>query len=126
MPNPNDCKETGLAWIKTHGSVLMELSQKIWEFAELGLEEYRSAQLLVDFLEAQGFSVRGTLPEFRRPLWPPGAWENRSSGSIVSTMHSPGFPRRLSPKNNPLSPELPVMGAAITFWAWAGRRQRLP
>ncbi|MCX5908607.1 MAG: amidohydrolase, partial [Deltaproteobacteria bacterium] len=51
------CKEAGLSWLNAHMQELIDLSQKIWEFAELGLEEHRSAKLLMDFLSAQGFRV---------------------------------------------------------------------
>lgn len=57
MPTPNECKEAGLSWLNAHKQELIDLSQKIWEFAELGLEEHRSAKLLMDFLSAQGFRV---------------------------------------------------------------------
>jgi aminobenzoyl-glutamate utilization protein B len=57
MPTPDECKETGLGWIKDHGKELAALSLKIWEFAELGLEEHRSSKLLRDFLSGRGFQV---------------------------------------------------------------------
>lgn len=34
-----------------------DISRKIWEYAELGFHEYRSAKLLQDTLEAEGFQV---------------------------------------------------------------------
>jgi metal-dependent amidase/aminoacylase/carboxypeptidase family protein len=33
------------------------MSDAIWSYAELGLEEYRSAKLLADGMEAAGFKV---------------------------------------------------------------------
>jgi len=57
MPEPHACKGTGLAWTEGHRNDLLELSKKIWEFPELGLEERRSSKLIVDFLSNQGFSV---------------------------------------------------------------------
>ncbi|MCX5910979.1 MAG: amidohydrolase [Deltaproteobacteria bacterium] len=57
MPNPKECKETGSSWVNAHKLELIELSQKIWEFPELGLEEHRSSKLLMDFLGKQRFTV---------------------------------------------------------------------
>lgn len=37
--------------------VLKETATKIWEFAEVGLEEYRSAELLVELCREEGFEV---------------------------------------------------------------------
>ncbi|MDP9741151.1 UNVERIFIED_ORG: aminobenzoyl-glutamate utilization protein B [Bacillus sp. B2I3] len=39
------------------GPELIEASKKIWDFAELGLKEYRSSRLLAKLLEKQGFSI---------------------------------------------------------------------
>ncbi|MEX0973789.1 MAG: M20 family metallopeptidase [Bacillota bacterium] len=37
---------------------LVDVSRKVWEFAEVGLQENRSAAVQVDFLESEGFSVK--------------------------------------------------------------------
>jgi aminobenzoyl-glutamate utilization protein B len=63
-----NCKRTGLEWIESHGTRLIQLSQKIWDYAELGLEEEKSAETLIDFLKEEGFSttksVAGIPPAF--------------------------------------------------------------
>jgi aminobenzoyl-glutamate utilization protein B len=58
MTTPDECKKTGSSWVHVRKTELIELSQKIWEFAELGLEEHRSSKLLIDFLAKQGFAIR--------------------------------------------------------------------
>jgi aminobenzoyl-glutamate utilization protein B len=46
-------------WIKNNiKELLIDVSNKIWEFAELGLEEYKSAKLLVEVLKDHEFSVQ--------------------------------------------------------------------
>jgi len=46
-------------WIKNNiKELLIDVSNKIWEFAELGLQEYKSAKLLVKVLKDHGFSVQ--------------------------------------------------------------------
>ena len=52
-----NCKKAGLEWIETYRTRMIEHSQKIWNFAELGLEEEKSAKTHVDFLTAEGFSI---------------------------------------------------------------------
>ncbi|MCL4425877.1 MAG: amidohydrolase [Firmicutes bacterium] len=49
---------TALAWLDDNGEKLSHLADRIWEWAELGLNEHRSAELLADALEAEGFSVQ--------------------------------------------------------------------
>jgi len=43
--------------IDNQSGQLIELSDQIWAFAETALREYRSAALLADYAEAQGFEV---------------------------------------------------------------------
>ncbi len=37
--------------------ILAEINDAIWSYAELGLEEYNTANLLVNYLEKEGFTV---------------------------------------------------------------------
>ncbi|GAH48235.1 unnamed protein product, partial [marine sediment metagenome] len=44
-------------WIKRNKDTFIEISDKIWEYAELGLQESKSSDLLVKTLKENGFSV---------------------------------------------------------------------
>ena len=44
-------------WIEENQQKFIEISDKIWEFAEVGFEEYKSSTLLADTLEKSGFSI---------------------------------------------------------------------
>jgi aminobenzoyl-glutamate utilization protein B len=44
-------------WIESNQYTFTEISDKIWEFAELGLYEYKSSELLAKILKENGFSV---------------------------------------------------------------------
>lgn len=50
-------KETAVAAVDRHGDELIDLADRIWEFAETALREHRSAALLADYAAAQGFTV---------------------------------------------------------------------
>jgi len=50
-------KEKAWGWIEDNRERLIELSDEIWEHAELGLVEERSSKLLADELEKHGFTV---------------------------------------------------------------------
>ena len=45
-----------IQWIEDHHDHFHDLSDQIWNFAETGYQEYQSAQLLADTLEAAGLS----------------------------------------------------------------------
>jgi len=50
-------KQTAIDWIDENRKRIIEISDKIWGFAELGLIEHKSSKLLADELERHGFSV---------------------------------------------------------------------
>ena len=47
--------------IREHAPQIVALSDTIWEYAELSMEEYRSAEYYCDLLEREGFTVRRQL-----------------------------------------------------------------
>ncbi len=59
-PNPNEVlfpKSAMDTFIQEHADATWEMARKIWEWAEVGYQEKRSAALLADALESGGFRV---------------------------------------------------------------------
>lgn len=54
---PSPAKKTALSWIDLNEETVMEVNQKIWSYAETGLQEVRSSRELIDFLKTNGFTV---------------------------------------------------------------------
>ncbi len=50
-------KKFAFDWIENNKELIIEISDKVWEFAELGLIEFKSSALLADELEKNGFRV---------------------------------------------------------------------
>ena len=50
-------KECAFDWIENNKKLIIEISDKVWEFAELGLIESKSSALLAEELEKHGFKV---------------------------------------------------------------------
>ena len=50
-------KKEALAWIEDNKEDLNEAAQKIWEFAEIALLEYKSSEYLTDMIERHGFKI---------------------------------------------------------------------
>jgi len=46
------------AYIQSRASDFIDISDRIWEFAELSLNEYRSVECYLEFLKKEGFEVR--------------------------------------------------------------------
>ena len=54
-------KQSALQTIEEKRDLVIEIADKVWEFAELSLQEFKSAKTYCDALEAEGFEVeRGT------------------------------------------------------------------
>lgn len=51
-------KREALTVIEQKSQLLIEISNSIWEFAEIALLEHKSAELLADTLEKEGFQVK--------------------------------------------------------------------
>ncbi len=50
-------KETAINWIEQSKDKIIEISDSLWGFAELGLLEHKSAQLMIETLETHGFTI---------------------------------------------------------------------
>jgi len=53
----NPEKKAVFSWLEAHFAELSEINSKIWRFAEVAMEEYRSSELLASYLEKNGFRV---------------------------------------------------------------------
>ena len=54
---PTPLNKDAFAWLDAHFTELSEMNEKIWHFAEVAMEEYRSSELLASYLENNGFQV---------------------------------------------------------------------
>jgi len=50
-------KKDAFQWLENNMPEFSKISEKIWEFAEVAMEEYESAELLASYLEKKGFKV---------------------------------------------------------------------
>ena len=55
--NVEEAKATVIKWADENAAHISDVSYKIWEYAEVGLKEFKSSDLLVSELEANGFKV---------------------------------------------------------------------
>jgi aminobenzoyl-glutamate utilization protein B len=103
-------KDDAWKWIADNESKIIEASDKIWHFAELGLVEYKSAELLAHILEENGFNVqRGVsdMPTAFIASWGKG-------GPIIGVQGEydalPGISQKVSTKREPLEEGAPGHG----------------
>ena len=61
----DDLKRHAVDYLDGQAGEAREIAREIWNFAEIALEEFKSAELLEDVLEQHGFEVQrgvGDLP----------------------------------------------------------------
>ncbi len=52
-----------IKWVRANRDLLIDVSDQIWQFAELGLEEFKSSKLLIKTLNEAGFSVSSNVAD---------------------------------------------------------------
>ena len=50
-------KGSAIAWVEANKALLIDLHQRAWELAEVGLQEFKTSELFSDVLEENGFQV---------------------------------------------------------------------
>lgn len=53
----DEAKQTIISWADENSAYISEISYRLWELSEIGLQEFKSSDLLVRELEQNGFSV---------------------------------------------------------------------
>jgi metal-dependent amidase/aminoacylase/carboxypeptidase family protein len=94
-------KKRAIEWIDDQSERLINISQEIWDFAELGLEEFKSSALLVKVLRDVGFNVEEGVS---------GMPTEKGNQILEFSLNMTRFPSAASMEMDP------VMDVVITFW----------
>ncbi len=113
-------KDDAWNWISGFESHVVEMSDKIWEFAELGLREFKSSALLADTLEENGFVVERGIAGM-----PTAFVATYGSGHpIISIMGEydalPGLSQKAIPHKEPLVEGAPGHGCGHNIHGTSG------
>lgn len=113
-------KEKALSWISKNESRIIEVSDKIWEFAELGLQEFKSSSLLAEELTKVGFKV-----EMGVAGMPTAFVATYGSGRpIIGVMGEydalPGLSQKALPRKEPLAEGAPGHGCGHNIHGASG------
>jgi len=113
-------KKVANKWIDGNESRLTEMSDAIWEYAELGYVEFKSAKLLADELESHGFKVeRGVagIPTAFVGIWGKGK-------PVIGVMGEydalPGLSQKVSPIKEPIEVGEPGHGCGHNIHGTSG------
>jgi len=113
-------KEKAWNWIDEHRKEFIEVSDKVWEYAELGLVEFKSAELHAKTLERHGFKVeRGVvgMPSAFVATWGKGKPVIGFMGEYDAL---PGISNKTVPRKEPLVEEGPGHGCGHNVHGTSG------
>jgi len=113
-------KQVGLRFISENERRIIEISDKIWEFAELGLEEFKSSSLLAEELRKFGFKV-----EMGAAGMPTAFVATYGSGRpVIGVMGEydalAGVSQKVAPKKEPLVEGAPGHGCGHNIHGTSG------
>ena len=97
-------------WIKENSEKLASVSDRIWEFAELGLEEHKSSKLLIDSLSEAGFSVTSQVAEMPTAFYASYGNGKPIIGILGEYDALPGISQKAKPVKEPLEKGAPGHG----------------
>ncbi|TXT64140.1 MAG: p-aminobenzoyl-glutamate hydrolase subunit B [Promethearchaeota archaeon] len=97
-------------WIEEHREQFIEVSDTIWRYAETGLEEYKSAELLIKTLKEDGFTVREGVADM--PTAFVASYGDRSPTIAILGEYDalPGLSQKAVPERKPLEEGAPGHG----------------
>ena len=110
--------QNGLLWIDKKAPELNALSKEIWNYAEVGLREEKSAAALADYLEKEGFSVQKGVGHMPTAFVASFGEGKPIIGFLGEYDSLAGLSQKTIPTKEEVVPGGPATGAATTFWEW--------
>jgi len=113
-------KEQAWNWIDRNKEQVIDASDRIWEYAELGLVEFKSSALIADILEEHGFAVERGIADM------PTAFvaSYGSGGPIIGVMGEydalPGLSQKAVPYQEPIVEEASGHGCGHNIHGTSG------
>ncbi|MBA7496337.1 p-aminobenzoyl-glutamate hydrolase subunit B [subsurface metagenome] len=113
-------KDCAFDWIENNKELIIGISDRVWEFAELGLIELKSSALLADELEKHGFRVERGIAGM--PTAFVAGWgEGKPVIGIMGEYDAlPGLSQKKVPWKEPLEPGKPGHGCGHNIHGTSG------
>jgi len=113
-------KETAIGWVAENESLLTDVSDQIWEYAEVGLQEFKSSKLLADTLEKHGFKVERNVAGMPTALVATFGTGGPIIGILGEFDALPGLSQKAVPHREPLKKEAPGHGCGHNLYGSSG------
>jgi len=113
-------KATAIDWIEKNQKRVIALSDRIWELAEVGLQEYESSVLLADELRKAGFKVRKAVVDMPTAFVATYGRSKPVIGIMGEYDALPGISQKPIPRREPLIPGAPGHGCGHNIHGTSG------
>ena len=111
--------KTVMDWIDQNEKKLIELSDQVWEYAEVAMEEYRSSSLLADYLEELGFKVERGVAEMPTAFVASYGKGKPVVGILGEYDALPGLSQEVDPEQKPIEKGAPGQGCGHNLFGVA-------
>ncbi len=105
-------KDTAYQWIDENQKKIIEWSDKVWDFAELGLLEFKTAEYLSNISEKADFKVDRGIAEMPTAFM--GTWSNGEGGPTIGILGEldalAGISQKPGPYKDPVKEGAPGHG----------------
>jgi aminobenzoyl-glutamate utilization protein B len=95
-------QQAAIQSVEKNKSAILEMNRKIWEFAEVGLEEHKSADLLKSQLKQAGFTVKSGLADMPTAFVAEYGSGKPIIGILAEYDALPGMSQKVSPVREPV------------------------
>ena len=113
-------KKSAFDWIENNRELIIGISDKVWEFAELGLIEFKSSALLADELEKHGFKVERGIAGMPTAFIATYGEGKPVIGIMGEYDALPGLSQKKAPRKDPLEPGKPGHGCGHNIHGTSG------
>lgn len=111
-------KDTAYQWIDENEKKIIGWSDKVWDFAELGLLEFKTAEYLSGITEKAGFKVDRGVAEMPTAFM--GTWSNGSGGPTIGILGEldalSGISQKAVPYKDPVKEGAPGHGCGHNIY----------
>ncbi|UCG36860.1 MAG: amidohydrolase [Candidatus Bathyarchaeota archaeon] len=112
--------KASIDWIESNEKSLVEISDKIWKFAELGLVEFKSSALLCGEFEKHGFKVEKNVAGMPTCFIATFGGGKPTIGIMGEYDALPGMSQKPLPLEAPIDPEKPGHGCGHNIHGTSG------
>lgn len=96
-------QQSAVESVTQHEKLILDANRKIWEFAEVGLQEHKSSKLLIDNLKAEGFEVETGVAEMPTAFVASFGSGRPIIGILAEYDALPGMSQKPTPNRDPLN-----------------------